>query len=1269
MSPKYRYRCFIIPALLFFLAFFTDCRAKVKDISGESIEKQILQSVDQHSKSVLRLIKDWDTRKDKPPGLLQDLEDYLENHYLVLAFFEEGTLKGVAGLSHLQYDEIKAIKYDFGRITKDNHSYFYKKLNNDTFLFFLINSRYHKNHSSLKIPPGFNVLDDINDGLSGDSIPVYFNDLLLCKLARQGLEKNESHKRLFYFAYFLFAVLIASSYFIKRKVLIFVFPAVSLLAHFALVTDNAGIYFRIFLYGFFVVYCFLPFRYLIKDTSITGKTAGLLTCICNLVILTAWTDSLPGFNKVVLFAVLFNLNFIFFVLLSRRQTFKRIIAILLVINALIGFFMIYMEEKKLDSYILLKLKTISLQEKNISNYALMDILGSIDKENIYEKLLSGRTHKTAFNVFKGSMASSFQKDTTIILFDSMGKIVDSFSLRNNMRHLNIESYIEEIFAHGTIEYLLENRTEPDIYISGQLLVKDKLIGGGIIVVCSMDYFDNDLQIENKSITDTLFSIPFSRPTWLKFVSERGYYYIAIKNTNIIHANRALSFGIPQRYLGMSVRTDSIEEIDIFRINDKKYKAYIFKQAGGPLLLFVLDDYGMLYNSYNFISRMFLSLLSLMPFFLFIIIPVIKKSFDFNSLRARVGISIVLLSLAPILLVFYVLQSMLSTYYGDYNINQVQNLSVNIKNEVNSQINQRTENILKSRVLDNFISGKTTYEGFERYLLSQFQDTPVNEIIISYHNSPVYELRGPSLQKDEKGLEGVIEYSDQGEGITAKAAKRFRDFEAVIVYSLSESFLKSIAQKFSADIGFRDKNGFFRLTTFDYALYTGAVSYNQGASLSGNSINTTGFYNSRYIIHNSGPDYTGLDIIVIKQLLPVFFLKTLSRSNAVIFSLIFLAVLVIIAKADSFIAKNINSFIDKLYRIKAKKINSINTSEIAINEFKRIADMINSLLETIYQNNLITNSLLENIPVAIFLSDSEDRELHSNITFNRWLQFLGDDIREFISDSSASSNLSEIKRDNTAKKVFRMDKYYINLNEDNMAKMIVISDMTSILELEEAKLRTRLAEKFAHDIKNPLMPVKLYIQHLTRLYEKDRKKFDRRFRQLADTVLNQVEIIENILARYAKLKRNGEETRKVQRIKELFQPVMDSFSLEDERADIIFIINDPDREVLIDFVEFFNTLGGLIRNSLESMKEKGRITVRESLACGDLIIGVMDNGPGIPGNVMERINRRNFASGKDKGLGIGMRLADDFVRRYKGKMDIDTGPGGTSITMTLPGILQ
>jgi nitrogen fixation/metabolism regulation signal transduction histidine kinase len=210
----------------------------------------------------------------------------------------------------------------------------------------------------------------------------------------------------------------------------------------------------------------------------------------------------------------------------------------------------------------------------------------------------------------------------------------------------------------------------------------------------------------------------------------------------------------------------------------------------------------------------------------------------------------------------------------------------------------------------------------------------------------------------------------------------------------------------------------------------------------------------------------------------------------------------------------------------------------------------------------------------------------------------------------------------------------------------------------------MAKQVAHEIKNPLTPIKLSIQHLVETYKQGAKDFGDILQRVSQTVVEQIEVLTRIASEFSNFARMPE--RHFERV-ELVQLLTESINLFKEVKDVTFraTISETPSFVIADKDELRRVFINILRNSVQAMEKGGTISVvltGDPRAC---TIRISDTGSGIPENLKEKVFQPNFST-KTDGTGLGLAIAQKVIEDLDGTISIESKVGvGTTVQMTIP----
>jgi two-component system nitrogen regulation sensor histidine kinase NtrY len=214
--------------------------------------------------------------------------------------------------------------------------------------------------------------------------------------------------------------------------------------------------------------------------------------------------------------------------------------------------------------------------------------------------------------------------------------------------------------------------------------------------------------------------------------------------------------------------------------------------------------------------------------------------------------------------------------------------------------------------------------------------------------------------------------------------------------------------------------------------------------------------------------------------------------------------------------------------------------------------------------------------------------------------------------------------------------------------------TEELRLAENKATWReVARTIAHEIKNPLTPIKLSAQRVEKKFKENAGDFDRVLHTATGTILSEIENMERLVEAFHKYAKLPDPIRKREDINLLLE---ESVALFSGTGGISFMGKPDLPPVLIDRGQFKETITNIIKNAVEATEEnRRRIMVESFVQNKKVCVRISDNGPGIPEENLQKLFVPYFTT-KPEGNGIGLALAERIISQNGGKMFYD-GKGG------------
>ncbi len=207
-----------------------------------------------------------------------------------------------------------------------------------------------------------------------------------------------------------------------------------------------------------------------------------------------------------------------------------------------------------------------------------------------------------------------------------------------------------------------------------------------------------------------------------------------------------------------------------------------------------------------------------------------------------------------------------------------------------------------------------------------------------------------------------------------------------------------------------------------------------------------------------------------------------------------------------------------------------------------------------------------------------------------------------------------------------------------------------------------AAMLAHEMKNPLASIKCLSAHLARRCSLDDKTVER-----LEVVSSEADRLESIVDGFLSLSRGlGELAVSRQRLFEIVQGLLLLLDVRANQAGVTLELLAPaDLEAEVDARKIQRALFCLLMNALQASPSGQAVTIDVSAAGTQVQIRVVDRGPGMSGEVLERLQRPPFTTRPD-GAGLGIAVARTLVEQHGGRLLYESTPGqGTTAIIELP----
>ena len=237
----------------------------------------------------------------------------------------------------------------------------------------------------------------------------------------------------------------------------------------------------------------------------------------------------------------------------------------------------------------------------------------------------------------------------------------------------------------------------------------------------------------------------------------------------------------------------------------------------------------------------------------------------------------------------------------------------------------------------------------------------------------------------------------------------------------------------------------------------------------------------------------------------------------------------------------------------------------------------------------------------------------------------------------------------------------------MGMVVVFEDLTAIINAEKTSAWRDIAQHLAHEIKNPLTPIKLNAERLRRNYETDRAAFDRNFDTATRAIIHEVDVLVGLVDSFSRFGQLPVAKPEMHQLHRLIEEVMQMFhGMKPDvtlRADLDPSIN----EVLLDREQMHRVFRNLVENAVNAMEGGGAVEIKTRRVNGGqrVVIEVRDSGPGVDPANIDKIFLPYFST-KKKGTGLGLAIVNRIIADHQGTITArNVQPHGLLVSIEIP----
>ena len=268
------------------------------------------------------------------------------------------------------------------------------------------------------------------------------------------------------------------------------------------------------------------------------------------------------------------------------------------------------------------------------------------------------------------------------------------------------------------------------------------------------------------------------------------------------------------------------------------------------------------------------------------------------------------------------------------------------------------------------------------------------------------------------------------------------------------------------------------------------------------------------------------------------------------------------------------------------------------------------------------------------------------------------ISDKLSETSLSQKNEKIVLEDNSKEINLLIKAY-NAMVDELEESAL-----KLAQSEREEAWREMAKQVAHEIKNPLTPMRLTVQSFQRKFDPNDLSLKQKLDDYSKTLIQQIDTMSAVASAFSNFASMPAQQNETLNVVQVVEMALDIFN-ED------YIIFERDKQEIIsklDRTQLIRIITNLVKNAIQAIPENQEekfvlISIKEENET--VIISVKDNGVGIESENIDRVFEPKFTT-KSSGMGLGLGIIKNIIENYKGTITFETQLGkGTTFIVSLP----
>lgn len=241
-------------------------------------------------------------------------------------------------------------------------------------------------------------------------------------------------------------------------------------------------------------------------------------------------------------------------------------------------------------------------------------------------------------------------------------------------------------------------------------------------------------------------------------------------------------------------------------------------------------------------------------------------------------------------------------------------------------------------------------------------------------------------------------------------------------------------------------------------------------------------------------------------------------------------------------------------------------------------------------------------------------------------------------------------------------------------VVTFDDVTELLSAQRQAAWAEVARRIAHEVKNPLTPIRLSAERLSRKYLPQIGEGREAFAGAVDTIIRQVDSIGRLIGEFSAFARMPAPVLREESLADLAREAL--LLQQGAWPKLTFRLELPDGDpvpLLCDGQKVTQALTNLLQNAVDALSERsevppdrpGTVVLRVTRQTGSIVIEVEDDGPGLPEGDRQRL-LEPYVTSRARGTGLGLAIVRKIMEEHGGRVELaDRRLGGAIVRLIFP----